>query len=279
VIIIGLLAIALVCLIVGLALPNAAWLVASLIATAGAGYLLVRSWRVASVADDDADQFADDQFSADQFSADQFSADQFSAERFAEAPFDDDDIDDRDEAEAHHDDDEAEDIAHPESPTEVTTEIVMPAVESHDDIDDLEDLDVLAAADDDPLPEPVVPAVAPPRRPVTPPAAKKAGSRERASKETASKETASKETASKETASRQTASRRSTAKQPTTPPPETTSPAAEHEVWVIDGRPRYHLEGCAIIKGQPAEPVPWDQATSDGFMPCSLCEPDSVRSA
>jgi hypothetical protein len=49
-----------------------------------------------------------------------------------------------------------------------------------------------------------------------------------------------------------------------------------HDVWVIDGRPRYHLEQCAIIKGQEAEPIPWDQATEDGFMPCSLCEPDSI---
>lgn len=49
-----------------------------------------------------------------------------------------------------------------------------------------------------------------------------------------------------------------------------------HAVWVIDGRPRYHLEHCAIIKGQDAEPIPWEQATEDGFMPCSLCEPDSI---
>jgi hypothetical protein len=48
------------------------------------------------------------------------------------------------------------------------------------------------------------------------------------------------------------------------------------EVWVIDGRPRYHLGDCAIIKGQDAEPIPYDQATEDGFMPCSLCEPHAV---
>jgi hypothetical protein len=48
-------------------------------------------------------------------------------------------------------------------------------------------------------------------------------------------------------------------------------------VWVIDGRPRYHLEGCAIIKGQDAEPIPYEQATEDGFMPCSLCEPDVTQ--
>jgi hypothetical protein len=45
------------------------------------------------------------------------------------------------------------------------------------------------------------------------------------------------------------------------------------EVWVIDGRPRYHLGDCAIIKGQDAEPIPHSQATEDGFMACSLCQP------
>jgi hypothetical protein len=54
--------------------------------------------------------------------------------------------------------------------------------------------------------------------------------------------------------------------------------AGEDDVWVIDGRPRYHLATCAIIQGQDAEPVPIDQANEDGFMPCSLCEPDAVRS-
>lgn len=53
--------------------------------------------------------------------------------------------------------------------------------------------------------------------------------------------------------------------------------AADLEVWVIDGRPRYHLANCAIIKGQDAEPIPFSQATEDGFMPCSLCEPNAAR--
>jgi hypothetical protein len=49
------------------------------------------------------------------------------------------------------------------------------------------------------------------------------------------------------------------------------------QVWVIDGRPRYHLADCMIIKGQGAEPIPFEQATEDGFIPCSLCEPNAVR--
>jgi hypothetical protein len=60
--------------------------------------------------------------------------------------------------------------------------------------------------------------------------------------------------------------------------PRTPSAApAGREVWVIDGRPRYHLGDCAIIKGQDAEAIPFDQATEDGFMPCSLCEPQAAR--
>jgi hypothetical protein len=51
-------------------------------------------------------------------------------------------------------------------------------------------------------------------------------------------------------------------------------PVGTDDVWVIDGRPRYHLQDCAIIKGQDAEPIPYEQATEDGFMPCSLCEPN-----
>jgi len=31
-----------------------------------------------------------------------------------------------------------------------------------------------------------------------------------------------------------------------------------------------------IIKGQDAEPIPYEQAIEDGFMPCSLCEPNAI---
>jgi hypothetical protein len=48
---------------------------------------------------------------------------------------------------------------------------------------------------------------------------------------------------------------------------------ATDQVWVVDGRPRYHLETCMIIQGQDAEPIALAQATEDGFMPCSMCEP------
>jgi hypothetical protein len=62
------------------------------------------------------------------------------------------------------------------------------------------------------------------------------------------------------------------------PEPAPLSSAAADEVWVIDGRPRYHLADCAIIQGQDAEPIPFEQATEDGFMACSLCEPNVVHS-
>lgn len=66
-------------------------------------------------------------------------------------------------------------------------------------------------------------------------------------------------------------------------------PAAD-EVWVIDGRPRYHRGDCDLIgRGEsgagtadksadrtPAEPVPRSQAVEDGFEPCPVCEPDNA---
>ncbi len=46
-------------------------------------------------------------------------------------------------------------------------------------------------------------------------------------------------------------------------------------VWVIDGRPRYHLDSCGFLVGRESEPVPLQQAVEDGFTPCALCDPDS----
>jgi hypothetical protein len=49
---------------------------------------------------------------------------------------------------------------------------------------------------------------------------------------------------------------------------------APREVWVQDGRPRYHRQDCDIISGQDSQPIPLAQATEDGFIPCSLCAPE-----
>lgn len=51
---------------------------------------------------------------------------------------------------------------------------------------------------------------------------------------------------------------------------------ADVDVWVVDGRPRYHRKGCDMMHDQPAEAIPLSQATEDGFIPCSLCEPDKA---
>lgn len=48
-------------------------------------------------------------------------------------------------------------------------------------------------------------------------------------------------------------------------------------VSVVDGRPRYHRPDCALVTAAAVEQVPRRQAVDDGFMPCSLCEPDAVR--
>ena len=53
-------------------------------------------------------------------------------------------------------------------------------------------------------------------------------------------------------------------------------PRADPEVWVVDGRPRYHREGCQILTDQDAEVIPLSQADEDGFIPCSLCEPERI---
>jgi hypothetical protein len=47
-------------------------------------------------------------------------------------------------------------------------------------------------------------------------------------------------------------------------------------VWVIDGRPRYHLSSCGFLVGHEAEPIPLQQAIEDGFSPCSRCDPDTA---
>jgi hypothetical protein len=63
------------------------------------------------------------------------------------------------------------------------------------------------------------------------------------------------------------------------PPTADTDPPlrsrGDEPVLVIDGRPRYHLTGCAFLLGREPEPVPLRQAVEDGFSPCALCDPDT----
>lgn len=53
----------------------------------------------------------------------------------------------------------------------------------------------------------------------------------------------------------------------------------EELVWVIDGRPRYHLPHCGFLLARQPEPVPLRQAVEDGFTPCALCDPDTGLAA
>lgn len=45
------------------------------------------------------------------------------------------------------------------------------------------------------------------------------------------------------------------------------------EVHVVDGRPRYHLAGCAHLVGRAPEPLPVAEAVELGFSPCAHCAP------
>ena len=171
--IIGLMVIALICLAVGLVLPSSAWLIASLIATAGAGYLV---WKMRSAI------------------APAGAAGSGSAAAAGPA-----DADQPDRADAM--DQTAVIDAVDAAPDSTADTSVISAVPAHDATQ-------------------VIPAV-----------------------------------------------------------PADAVRADPGDVWVIDGRPRYHLGTCPIIQGQDAEPIPFDQAVEDGFMPCSLCEPNMARTS
>ena len=61
-------------------------------------------------------------------------------------------------------------------------------------------------------------------------------------------------------------------------------PASAHDgaplqVWVIDGRPDYHLAGCSQLADGDGEVVPRAQAVEDGFQPCSACRPDELTAS
>jgi hypothetical protein len=56
--------------------------------------------------------------------------------------------------------------------------------------------------------------------------------------------------------------------------------ALNPEVFVIDGRPRYHLRGCVHLLGRPSEPLTLREAAEElGFTPCALCEPNRTMVA
>jgi hypothetical protein len=46
-------------------------------------------------------------------------------------------------------------------------------------------------------------------------------------------------------------------------------------VLVVSGRPRYHLEGCRVLRGKEPQPLDRDDARTHGFSPCGVCRPDA----
>jgi hypothetical protein len=50
----------------------------------------------------------------------------------------------------------------------------------------------------------------------------------------------------------------------------------DSEVFVVDGRPRYHRANCAFLRSRETETLPVRQALELGFTPCGRCEPDSA---
>lgn len=51
------------------------------------------------------------------------------------------------------------------------------------------------------------------------------------------------------------------------------------EIFVVDGRPRYHLFSCEFLDGREAIPLLVGEAREDGFTPCALCTPDATTAA
>jgi methylphosphotriester-DNA--protein-cysteine methyltransferase len=56
-------------------------------------------------------------------------------------------------------------------------------------------------------------------------------------------------------------------------PSEADDRARAREVWVADGYPDFHREGCAELAGLDAVAIPFDQAVDDDFQPCRVCQP------
>ena len=43
--------------------------------------------------------------------------------------------------------------------------------------------------------------------------------------------------------------------------------------------PRYHLEGCRVLRGKEPQPLDRDDARTHGFTPCGVCKPDADETA
>ncbi|MGJ7906101.1 hypothetical protein ACOQFL_06435 [Actinopolyspora sp. H202] len=50
---------------------------------------------------------------------------------------------------------------------------------------------------------------------------------------------------------------------------------SDAEVFVIDERPRYHLDDCSWVGQRSTMPLPVGEARELGFTPCAVCSPDT----
>lgn len=61
---------------------------------------------------------------------------------------------------------------------------------------------------------------------------------------------------------------------------DTAAAGSDGDVYVVPGRPRYHVENCRFLAGRPdVETVPVEQARDDGYTSCGVCKPDAALAA
>lgn len=75
------------------------------------------------------------------------------------------------------------------------------------------------------------------------------------------------------------ASMRKLAQEPPAAATADEEPATGGSVLVVEGRPRYHVEGCRYLAGKSAEAVDVAAAREEGFSPCGVCKPDHALAA
>ena len=50
-------------------------------------------------------------------------------------------------------------------------------------------------------------------------------------------------------------------------------------VLIVEGRPRYHVDGCRYLNNKTAEKIDVLDAREEGFTPCGVCKPDDALDA
>ena len=77
----------------------------------------------------------------------------------------------------------------------------------------------------------------------------------------------------------QSGAARAAAQEPPAAASAALEPAASGTVLVVEGRPRYHVEGCRYLSGKAASGVDVAEAREEGFSPCGVCKPDEALAA